>query len=109
MRDRVGPAEGIRCQDAETVSTWRLMLQGYRRSYGKTVLAAGAATLVCATLAIAWIAKAEIWAPGLALSREDSPLTFWALVIMVTGCALAAATVASGGAICLYREWKQYR
>ena len=102
-------ADGVRAQADRTLSAWQLMMHGHRKSYWKTVLAAGAATLMCATLAIAWIGKGEIAAPGLVLARLQDQVPFWALVTVVGSCAVAGAAVVSGGVICLYREWRQYR
>ena len=100
-------ADGVRAQTDRTLSTWQLMMHGCRKSYWKTVLAAGAATLMCATLATAWIGKGEIAAPGLVLTRLQDPVLFWALVTVVGSCAVAGAAIVSGGVICLYRELKQ--
>ena len=109
MENHLKTADGVRAQTDRTLSAWQLMMHGYRKSYWKTVLAAGAASLMCATLAIAWIGKGEIAATGLVLTRLQDPVPFWALVTVVSGCVMAGTAVVSGGVICLYREWRQYR
>ena len=106
-QDAVGPTETIRCQAEATALPWRRMMEGYRKSYWKTVLAAAVLTLVCGSLVTVWVAMKEIVAPGLALTQLQHPASFWALVTVVSACALAGAAVLTGGAMCLYREWRQ--
>lgn len=86
-----------------------MMLNWHRKSYLKTILAVGTGLLVSVFLVVMWIAKGEIAAAGFIISGLQDPIPFWILVTMVSGCALAGAGVVSGGVICLYREWRQYR
>ena len=109
MLNRVGPTEGNRSEVRATMRTWHLMTQGYRKSYWKTVLAAAVLTLVCGLLAAVWATMGKIAAPGFGLSRQHDPLAFWSVVTVVSGGVMAGAAVVSGGVICLYREWRQYR
>lgn len=109
MENHLKTTDGVPAQTDRTLATWQLMMQGYRKSYWKTVLTAGVATLMCTTLTTAWIAKGQIGGPGLILTRLQQPVSFWALVIAASCLAISGAAVVCGGVICLYREWRQYR
>ena len=107
MQEHAGGAEGIRWQIRAPKRRVHTMLTGHRKSYVKTILAAGSVSLVSLILAVMWVAKSEIAVLGFAVSRAEHPMVFWTCVCLLVIVWISGATVAAGGAICLARELKQ--
>ena len=77
MRDRVQPGAEVGWGPKPGLSSWRLILRGYRKSYWKTVLAIAMGMSVCGLLAGVWAARGEISTMGYTVTRFQHPVLFW--------------------------------